>query len=125
MERCRKGMADGLSVDLGTSCDLSHHCPLLNISQCAFTESRISFTVLVYNPQAKEVSSFLRLPVESDHKFSVRDSSGKVVRCQVVPLPEEVFRVPGRASTAQFELVIEAKKLARTGQHNLLFGENR
>ena len=115
MEGCRKVMADGLRVDLGTSCDLSHHCPLLNISQCAFTESRSSFTVLVYNPQAKEVSTFLRLPVESDHKFSVRDSSGNVVRSQVVPLPEEVFRVPGRASTAQFELVIEANNLPGLG----------
>merc|ERR1719189_3554607 len=53
MEACRNVMAEGLRADLGTSCDLSHHCPLLNISQCAFTESRSSFTVLVYNPKAK------------------------------------------------------------------------
>ena len=94
---------------------ISSHCPFLNISQCAFTESRSSFTLLVYNPQAKEVSTFLRLPVETDHKYSVRDSSGKTVRSQVVPLPEEMFRVPGRASTARFELVLEARRLPGLG----------
>ena len=115
MEACRNVMAEGLRADLGTSCDLSSHCPFLNISQCAFTESRSSFTLLVYNPQAKEMSTFLRLPVETDHKYSVRDSSGKTVRSQVVPLPEEVFRVPGRDSTARFELVLEARSLPGLG----------
>ena len=115
MEASRKVMAAGLRAELGTSCDISSHCPFLNISQCAFTESRSSFTVLVYNPQAKEVDTFLRFPVETDHKYSVRDSSGQSVRSQVVPLPDEVLRVPGRASTARFELVIEAKNLPGLG----------
>ena len=40
------------------------HCPLLNVSQCAPTESDSNFVVNVYNPLAKTVTNkFIRLPV--------------------------------------------------------------
>ena len=41
MEACRDVMVEGLAAEMaGSSCGFSAHCPLLNISQCGFTESR-------------------------------------------------------------------------------------
>lgn len=114
MEACRSVMAEGLMAELGTGCGFSSHCPLLNISQCGFTESRSSFSVLVYNPRAEKVSAFLRIPVEAASKYSVSSREGEVAS-QVVPLPEELFLVPGRSSTAKFELVFEALDLPGLG----------
>lgn len=115
MEACRSVMADGLKLDLGTGCDFSSHCPLLNISECAFTESRGKFSVMVYNPQAQPVSTFIRVPVTKESKYLVTDDAGGAVRSQVVPLPEELFHVPGRSSSARFELVLEVEDMPGLG----------
>lgn len=51
-------------------------CPLLNISQCNWTETQESFVVTVYNPLSKPVTKFVRLPVANSN-YSVNDPKGK------------------------------------------------
>jgi lysosomal alpha-mannosidase len=115
MEASRAVMVEGLKLQIPSSCDFSTHCPLLNISQCTFTESRERFSVLVYNPQARTISAFVRVPVESNSIYSVRDSDGTAVLSQLVPLPLEVLKIPGRSSTARLEVVFEAADLPGLG----------
>ncbi|KAG0712701.1 Lysosomal alpha-mannosidase [Chionoecetes opilio] len=44
-------------------------CPLLNISSCPITESAPSFITTVYNPVARPVTHYVRLPVSEDAAF--------------------------------------------------------
>lgn len=55
-------------------------CPLLNISQCEWTENQYSFVITVYNPLSKPVTKFVRVPV-TNSSYSVRDPKGKILYC--------------------------------------------
>ena len=59
------------------------YCDYLNVSSCALTEVESSFTVNVYNPIARQVTSYVRIPVNST-SYTVYDSTGKTVESQVV-----------------------------------------
>ena len=69
-------------------------CPLLNITQCEFTENSEKFVVNVYNPLARPMVKFVRLPITSPG-YQVQDPQGKIIQTQVVPIPKPVFLVPG------------------------------
>ena len=48
-------------------------CQLTNISRCEFTENNESFTILVYNPIARRLDSWLRVPlVGGNYQVSTR-----------------------------------------------------
>ena len=52
----------GISAEIGhCNCNAAGNC--LNISMCAYTTSKDSFTVIAWNPQAHSTSSWLRIPV--------------------------------------------------------------
>eukprot|EP00092_Neocalanus_flemingeri_P035232 GFUD01038336.1.p1 GENE.GFUD01038336.1~~GFUD01038336.1.p1 ORF type:complete len:974 (+),score=218.88 GFUD01038336.1:74-2995(+) len=115
MTACRKVMADGLNNELGMGCSFDEYCPMLNISQCAFTEQRLAFSILVYNPLANNVSSFIRIPVKNKHVYRVLNHENYEVETQLVPLPDQVLKIPGRLSSAKYELVFFADDIPGLG----------
>ena len=114
-------ISDGLQNDLGSGCSFDEYCPMLNISQCAFTEHRFAFSILVYNPLANNVSSFIRIPVKNKHVYRVLNSQNSEVETQLVPIPEEVLRIPGRHSSAKYELVFFAENIPGLGSKTFKF----
>ena len=70
-------------------------CPLLNITQCDITETADQFVVNVYNPLARSVNKFVRLPIPTPG-YQVQDSTGQILQTQVMPIPKPVLLIPGR-----------------------------
>ncbi|KAI9114327.1 hypothetical protein K1719_014555 [Acacia pycnantha] len=66
-----------------------HQCPLLNISYCPASEVDFSNgknpVVVVYNPLGWKRENVIRIPVISEN-VEVRDSSGKEIEAQLVPI---------------------------------------
>ncbi|XP_045793095.1 LOW QUALITY PROTEIN: alpha-mannosidase At3g26720-like [Trifolium pratense] len=64
-------------------------CPLLNISYCPPSEATLangkSLVIVVYNPLAWKREEVIRIPV-STREVSVKDSSGKEIESQLLPL---------------------------------------
>nr|CAI5853429.1 unnamed protein product [Callosobruchus analis] len=89
-------------------------CPLLNVSQCHFTESRDTFVVTVYNPLSRPVSKFVRLPVTGT-SYSVKGPDGQHLPTQLIPVAASVIAIPGRESSATLELIFRAKDLPPLG----------
>jgi lysosomal alpha-mannosidase len=56
------------------------YCPLLNISQCSFTDGQFDqFNVFVYNPLARSRSTVVHLPVETAGPYEILDTEGILV----------------------------------------------
>ncbi|XP_001603702.3 lysosomal alpha-mannosidase isoform X1 [Nasonia vitripennis] len=91
-----------------------HSCLLLNISSCAPSSDNSKFVVTVYNPTSQPLTTYVRVPVEGQ-TFGVRDFTGNKIVHQVVPIPEQVQKIPGRFSKANNELVFQAVKIAPLG----------
>lgn len=89
-------------------------CHLLNITQCEITENSEAFVVNVYNPLARPVDKYVRLPVQ-DPRFQVQDPRGQVITSQVMPIPKPVLLIPGRQSKAGHELVFKAEQVPPLG----------
>lgn len=85
-------------------------CLNLNISACAVSENMSKFVVTLYNPLSKPVSQSVRIPVH-EGTYEVKDSSGKIVPSQIVPIPSSVTKLPFRDSTSLKELVFNANIL--------------
>ena len=114
LDRGMAGCSELMMESLGklSGCQLTSFCPLLNISQCGHTESRAEFTVSVYNPRTVVVDTPVRLPVTTAGDFTVIHlGTGHEVETQVVPVPQEVLSLPGRESSATYELVFMAEKV--------------
>ncbi|ENN79712.1 hypothetical protein YQE_03769, partial [Dendroctonus ponderosae] len=90
-------------------------CPLLNISQCAESETtNKQFIVTVYNPLSRNVDKIVRLPILGTG-YSVHDRVGENITTQIVPIPEFVKKIPGRTSKADYELLFIARALPPLG----------
>ncbi|CAN7945756.1 unnamed protein product, partial [Ixodes pacificus] len=63
--------------------------------------------MLLYNPQAKPVTSYLRIPVTSASQV-ILDKQGYKIPSQVFDIPRGVTEIPGRTSKAAYELVFRA-----------------
>ncbi|GBN36329.1 Lysosomal alpha-mannosidase [Araneus ventricosus] len=85
-----------------------YFCNHLNISECPITETNAPIAINIYNPLAWNVTKYIRIPV-SGKAYKVIDYNGNSVDAQVVPLPSPVYKIPGRNSKAQAEIVFEAK----------------
>ena len=107
------GCSELISSLLAPGCPAAH-CPLLNISQCATTETLASFTVTLYNPRAGPATAPVRVPVV-EGEYRVADSAGGEVRSQLVPVADPVLSLPGRHSRATHELVWLAADLPPLG----------
>lgn len=66
-------------------------CPHLNVSYCPPSESDLStgksLVVVVYNPLGWKREDIVRVPVNNENTV-VRDSNGKVVQSQLIPLSD-------------------------------------
>merc|ERR1719234_418319 len=81
-------------------------CPLLNISQCPPLDALETDGFLrleIYNPLARAVQYTIRLPI-GDHTYFVEGEDGEAVMTEKLPLPTEVFSIPGRQSSATHTL---------------------
>jgi lysosomal alpha-mannosidase len=84
-------------------------CDRLNISECYVSETSNEFTLIVFNPIGRPVSQWLRIPIPSNNNYEVSDSIGnKVTDIHVVPISERVLQIPGRNSSAKYELLFKA-----------------
>ncbi|ESO84761.1 hypothetical protein LOTGIDRAFT_207233 [Lottia gigantea] len=80
-------------------------CTLLNISSCAFTEQNKMFQLHIYNPIARSVIYYVRLPVVGS-EYNVVGPDGKPIQNQIVPIASDTMRIPERkGSLAKHELV--------------------
>ena len=82
-------------------------CPLLNITQCEVTETSDKFVVNVYNPLARKVSRYIRLPVAGTG-YDIIAPNGEAVTTQIIPIPQIVRLIPGRRSRSSYELIFRA-----------------
>lgn len=64
------------------------HCDYLNISVCRITETDKSLVVNVYNPLGHEVTSFVRMPVNT-RNLVVKNSNQAAVTGQILPVSRE------------------------------------
>ncbi|XP_045601316.2 lysosomal alpha-mannosidase isoform X1 [Procambarus clarkii] len=90
-------------------------CPLLNISSCQISETSSAFIVTLYNPLARPRQYYARIPVPADVGYKVTDFKGNAIEAQLVPLPESVLSIPGRNSTAKYDLVFIAEDIPPLG----------
>lgn len=81
-------------------------CNFLNISQCNMTEGSNPVAVTVYNPLARPLSTYIRLPILGK-AYKVYGPDGSAVNAQVISVPPSVFSIPGRLSKAKSELVFQ------------------
>ncbi|XP_033225887.1 lysosomal alpha-mannosidase-like [Belonocnema kinseyi] len=92
-----------------------YSCPLLNISSCEHTEINKNFVVTVYNPTSQPLKTFIRLPVK-ENSYQVTDyADGNEVATQTVPISTTVKKIPGRKTTASYELVFLANGIPPLG----------
>ncbi|CAN7943346.1 unnamed protein product, partial [Ixodes pacificus] len=96
-----------LPLQSGSSVPWFTFCHTLNISACSVTENVSTVAMLLYNPQAKPVTSYLRIPVTSASQV-ILDKQGYKIPSQVFDIPRGVTEIPGRTSKAAYELVFRA-----------------
>lgn len=87
-------------------------CDHLNISVCPLTEESKSFTVTVYNPLARDLTPYVRLPVAMA-SMAVFGPQGNPVETQVLPISDATKQLRKnqnqKQSNSSFELVFMAK----------------
>lgn len=87
-------------------------CDHLNISVCPPTEESKSFTVTVYNPLARDLTPYVRLPVAMA-SMAVFGPQGNPVETQVLPISDATKQLRKnqnqKQSNSSFELVFMAK----------------
>ncbi|KAF0293557.1 Lysosomal alpha-mannosidase [Amphibalanus amphitrite] len=110
-ESCQQAVNDAFSL---AGLPKQSFCNQLNTSSCDVTEGHDQFVVTVYNPLPRAVGHWVRVPV-TGLSATVADGDGTVVESQLSPIPEEVLRLPGRTSTATYELVFRADDLPPLG----------
>ena len=87
------GISIAFSKLLGLPADAIEHCNCnaaancLNMSVCAASTCKSSFTIAAWNPTGHAVSDIARVPVSGPH-WTITDASGK-------SLPSQVY-APGR-----------------------------
>jgi len=107
MEACHQVISEGIRSQTGSECFINEWCPFLNVSQCAFTESREAFSMNVYNPMPRTETFHVRVPVVFGDEYKVTDPDQNEVEYQLIPIPDSVQVVPGRVSEAKFELIVK------------------
>ncbi|XP_017796881.1 PREDICTED: lysosomal alpha-mannosidase-like [Habropoda laboriosa] len=82
-------------------------CMELNISSCSYTEDQDT-ELTIYNPLSQKVDSNIRVPVQIG-SYNVVDLTDDVtVTSHLVPVPNSVQKIPGRNSSAMYELLFIA-----------------
>jgi len=85
-------------------------CHELNISSCAASETMTDFYVNIYSPMSRQVrEKYIRVPVPTPN-WKAYGPQGDIP-IQVVNIPKPLFHIPGRNSSAQYELIIPVSVL--------------
>nr|CAD7429117.1 unnamed protein product [Timema monikensis] len=107
-------ISDNATVDQKSRTVEFKSCPLLNISRCELSETEDDFLVTVYNPLARPVSHYVRIPVTGEH-YAVTDPSGSSLVVQLVPVPEPVHSLEKSSVSVKTELIFHAVDLPPLG----------
>ncbi|CAG2173918.1 unnamed protein product, partial [Oppiella nova] len=85
-------------------------CDALNITDCSLTETNDRIAVTVYNPIARPVEHYIRVPVV-DAKYEVFDEKGQAVKSvAILPVSDDVRKLPERnGSLGTHELVFSGQ----------------
>lgn len=90
----------------GSGNTFSEHffCQNLNISECYWSENEIGFFLVVYNPQPRWISEYVRLPVVAEN-YLIIDNNNNELPIQLSPISNQVQVLPERLSWADRELI--------------------
>ncbi|CAF0726334.1 unnamed protein product [Adineta ricciae] len=80
-------------------------CQFSNISECLPIEGQASFTLTLWNPTIHSVQHVVRVPVTQ--KYLIRSPTGSTVAADFMSISDQVKNIPGRTSSAQYELVFQ------------------
>lgn len=96
----------------GTQPPTLSFCDHLNISVCHVTEQSKSFTVTVYNPIARDLTTVVRLPLMSS-SMAVYGPHGAPVKSQILPISDATKQLRKdqnqTQSSSSFEIIFKAK----------------
>ena len=108
MRRLSKGMVLA-QTDIADIFDIPSpdFCPYRNISICTTSENEDNFLVTLYNPLARQVSHYVRMPVHGK-SYLISDSNGNIVVGDVMPVPGSLYAVRRNRGNAPFELTFKA-----------------
>ncbi|GLJ52491.1 hypothetical protein SUGI_1116890 [Cryptomeria japonica] len=85
-------------------------CPLLNISYCPKTESKMeagtNLAIVIYNPLGWTRNEVIKLPVSSS-AFEILDSNGSKIQAQFVPIDPTLRKVHDYYATAFQEASVQ------------------
>lgn len=85
-------------------------CPLLNISYCPKTESKMEagtkLAIVVYNPLGWTRNEVVKIPVSSS-AFEILDSNGRKIQAQFVPIDPALRKVHDYYATAFQEVSVQ------------------
>uniref|UniRef100_H2Z3Z4 Alpha-mannosidase n=2 Tax=Ciona savignyi TaxID=51511 RepID=H2Z3Z4_CIOSA len=87
-------------------------CDYMNITLCDFTQNSNRFTAVVYNPLARAVSKYIRIPVDCTPSYIfvvIELVTGARLTTQLVPVSEATESVRRNRGNANCELVFLAK----------------
>ncbi|CAF3582661.1 unnamed protein product [Rotaria sp. Silwood1] len=81
-------------------------CQFSNISECLPIEGQNSFTLTIWNPIIHSIENMIRVPVTKD--YSIHGPTGEIIVAELLPISEPMKNIPGRTSSAQYELLFRA-----------------
>lgn len=84
------------------------YCSLLNITECLPIENKEKFNVIIYNPLARMISSWVSIPVVSSNYEVIDFTTQKLITIDIVPVYSEISLIIERKSQAKFKIVFEA-----------------
>jgi hypothetical protein len=82
-------------------------CKILNISECIPIENSSNFVSLIYNPLAKSIETWMRIPVVNDSLRIYDGDSLNEITSEIVEIDEETKNIPERNSAANYDLVFK------------------
>ncbi|XP_064633968.1 lysosomal alpha-mannosidase-like [Lineus longissimus] len=122
---CKEVVSDALQklmAKSGTFPPRQYFCNLLNISMCNFTETRTQFTVTIYNPLARPIIHWARIPVE-DGPYDVLGPYAERIETQVIDIENRTRSIPERNSSKSQKEVVMRVHLEPLGFSTFFFNK--
>jgi lysosomal alpha-mannosidase len=83
-------------------------CQTLNVSSCEITENNSKVTITLYNPIARNVEQYIRLPVVLGNSYQVLSPSAQNISSDLISIPDYILEIPERIFKANNEVVFKA-----------------
>lgn len=85
-------------------------CDTLNFTSCQLPENHTNIAITIYNPIARKVSQWFRIPVSTRSIYELIDPDGYIVNnTELVPISESVIQMLGPKNSAKYEFVFKAQ----------------